>query len=132
MTLFDAIYGASAVPSLFEEHGDPQPITVTKNDGTVFSCSAIVRAATDEYETDQEGLRTRATRCSIVIARDASGGYGGVPEVHATDKVTIADKVWAIDEQLGKGIQAKTGELQEVFLVRTQAVRRSYKGRDRQ
>lgn len=132
MTLFDAVYGASAVPSLFEEHGDSQPITVTKNDGTVFTLTAIIRAGTDEYQNSEEGLRTRISRCSIVICRAAAGGYSGMPDVHATDKVVIDGKTWAIDDEIGKGIQAKTGELQEVFLVRTHAVRLSNRSRNRQ
>lgn len=126
MTLFDAVFGATAIP-LMEMHGSQTQIIATTGDATA-TFYAMVRALASEWLETEIGRRVRVDRASLIVPVDASGGYGGIDVIQSITTFEFDGFVWAVDDAEGRGIQARTGTFAEVFVRRVRPIQQSFQG----
>lgn len=126
--------------SLFDIHGTPQLFSAFVNERVTLvyrigdvearGISAIVRDKSTAMEMDASGDAIKQERCTIEISVDPGSPWGGIADPQLKASWEIIDEngvstMWGVDPYPGRGIEAISGSLAVIHLVRMYGVAKS-------
>ena len=136
MSLFRSYFDAHAAPALLHYQADRRlaDITYQMGDVEIRGLDCVVRPRQQEIVMDDDGSDLKREICSLVYrSNPCDTCWRGVEDTQLKGQFVFTESngdetVWGIDTLPGRGVEANTGSLTTVHLVRLTGVAKTYQG----
>lgn len=135
MSFARALYEQCGLPQLWSAFSDDRVLITYEMNGVTKQCRGILRDVRLDLVQSDDGILEKRVIGQLVVSRDEYSVMGGIDDPQLKATFTINDgqgrqSTWSVMSNEGVAIEAKTGSLVVINIVKTRAAaisRREYR-----